>query len=124
MKEKVNIDKEPKEKEQLRKKEHTPFMQVNKHSDPISNFISNFKSQFKKAKGLGFGKLFRGKGAEPEKPTAEFASIIGATKTVMRVNYQNAKENQAAQTNTKASLRKDNSIKMEQPKSKKHKLGL
>ena len=93
MKEKVNIDKEPKEKEQLRKKEHTPFMQVNKHSDPISNFISNFKSQFKKAKGLGLGKLFGGKGAEPEKPTAEFASIIGATKTVMRLGYQNAKDN-------------------------------
>ena len=100
-------------------------MQVDKNSDPISNFIANFKRQFKDTKGLGLGRLFGGKRVEPPKQTAEPESIIGATKTVMRSGYKNAENNQNVQTNKKPALKMDNAIRTQQsPKSKKPKLGL
>ena len=46
MAQKVNTNKERKENELLEKKKNTPFMQIDKHSDPISNFFTNFKRQF------------------------------------------------------------------------------
>ena len=70
MAQKVITDKERKEKEQSEQRKNTPFMQVDKNSDPISNFIANFKRQFKDTKGLGLGRLFGGKPAEPPKQTA------------------------------------------------------
>ena len=66
MAQKVNTNKERKENELSEKKKNAPFMQVDKHSDPISNFISNFKRQFKDTKGLGLGKLFGGKRVEQQ----------------------------------------------------------
>ena len=126
MAQKVITDKERKEKELSNKKEDTPFMQVDKNSDPISNFIANFKRQFKDTKGLGLGRLFGGKRVEPPKQTAEPESIIGATKTVMRSDYKNAENNQTVHTNKKPALKMDNTNKIQQarPKSKKPKLGL
>ena len=126
MAQKVIPDKEQKEKEQIRKKEHSPLIQVDKQSDPISNFITNFKRQFKETKGLGLGRLFGGKRVEPPKQTAEPESIIGATKTVMRSDYKNAENNQTVHTNKKPALKMDNTNKIQQarPKSKKPKLGL
>ncbi|WP_235498610.1 hypothetical protein [Flavobacterium sp. Leaf359] len=97
MAQKATTDKERKEKEQIKKKEHNPLIQVDKHGDPISNFIANFKRQFKEAKGLlNWGKLFGGKPTEPPKQPAEPESVIGATKTVVRSDYKNADNNQNA----------------------------
>ena len=120
MAQKVIPDKEQKEKE------HSPLIQVDKQSDPISNFITNFKRQFKETKGLGLGRLFGGKRYEPPKQTSEPESIIGATKTLIRSDFKNEEKNQAIQTNKKPALKKDNTIITQQfrPKSNKPKLGL
>lgn len=127
MAQKATIDKERKEKEQIKKKEHNPLIQVDKHGDPISNFIANFKRQFREAKGLlNWGKLFGGKRTEPPKQPAEPESVIGATKTVIRSDYKNAENSQAVQVNKKPALRMGNTIKTQQarPKNNKPKLGL
>ncbi|MDM1045127.1 hypothetical protein HX004_09495 [Myroides sp. 1354] len=126
MAQKVNTNKERKENELSEKKKNAPFMQVDKHSDPISNFISNFKRQFKDTKGLGLGKLFGGKRVEQQKQTTEPESVIGATKTVMRSDFKNDRKSQTVQTNKKPALRMDNAIKQQQarPKNNKPKLGL
>ncbi|WP_231596117.1 hypothetical protein [Sphingobacterium endophyticum] len=90
MAQKVIPDKEQKEKEQIRKKEHSPLIQVEKQSDPISNFIANLKRQFREAKGLiDWNRLFGGKRVEQQKQTSEPESIIGATKTVIRSDFKN-----------------------------------
>lgn len=52
MAQKVTTDKERKEKELIGKKESSPLIQIDKQGDPISNFITNFKRQFREAKGL------------------------------------------------------------------------
>ena len=126
MAQKVNTNKERKEKEQSEQKKKTPFMQVDKNSDPISNFIANFKRQFKDTKGLGLGRLFGGKRTEQQKQTSEPESIIGATKTLIRSDFKNEEKNQAIQTNKKPALKKENTIITQQsrPKSNKPKLGL
>ena len=114
------------DKELSKKKKNTPFMQVDKHSDPISNFITNFKRQFRETKGLGLGKLFGGKRIEQQKQTAEPESIIGATKTVMRSDFKNDEKSQTVQPNRKSAFRMDKTIKTQQarPKNNKPKLGL
>ena len=127
MTQKVIPDKEQKEKEQIRKKEHSPLIQVDKQSDPISNFIANLKRQFREAKGLiDWNRLFGGKRTEQQKQTSEPESIIGATKTLIRSDFKNEEKNQVIQTNKKPALKKDNTIITQQsrPKSKKPKLGL
>ena len=127
MTQKVIPDKEQKEKEQIRKKEHSPLIQVDKQSDPISNFIANLKRQFREAKGLiDWNRLFGGKRTELQKQTSEPESIIGATKTLIRSDFKNEEKNQAIQTNKKPALKKDNTIITQQfrPKSNKPKLGL
>ena len=127
MAQKVIPDKEQKEKEQIRKKEHSPLIQVDKQSDPISNFIANLKRQFREAKGLiDWNRLFGGKRTEQQKQTSEPESIIGATKTLIRSDFKNEEKNQAIQTNKKPALKKDNTIITQQfrPKSNKPKLGL
>lgn len=121
MAQKVIPDKEQKEKE------HSPLIQVNKQSDPISNFIANLKRQFREAKGLiDWNKLFGGKRTEQQKQTSEPESIIGATKTLIRSDFKNEEKNQAIQTNKKPALKKENTIITQQsrPKSNKPKLGL
>ncbi|OYD46426.1 hypothetical protein CHU00_07000 [Sphingobacterium cellulitidis] len=91
MAQKVITDKEQKEKEQIRKKETSPLIQVDKQGDRISNFIANFKRQFREAKGLlNWGKLFGSKRTEPPKQPTEPESVIGASKTVIRTDYKNA----------------------------------
>jgi len=127
MAQKATTDKEQKEKEQIRKKESSPLIQVDKQGDPISNFIANFKHQFREAKGLlNWGKLFGSKRTEPPKLPAQPESIIGATKTVIRSDYKNADDNQAIQINKKPALRMGNTVKTQQarPKNNKPKLGL
>ena len=126
MAQKVNTNKERKENELSEKKKNTPFMQVDKHSDPISNFITNFKRQFKDTKGLGLGRLFGGKRVEQQKQTTEPESVIGATKTVMRSDFKNDEKSQTVQPNRKPAFRMDNTIKTQQarPKNNKPKLGL
>ncbi|MBW3522743.1 MULTISPECIES: hypothetical protein [Bacteroidota] len=127
MAQKVIPDKEQKKKEQIRKKEHSPLIQVDKQSDPISNFIANLKRQFREAKGLiDWNRLFGGKRTEQQKQTSEPESIIGATKTLIRSDFKNEEKNQAIQTNKKPALKMDNTIITQQsrPKSKKPKLGL
>ncbi|TJZ60067.1 hypothetical protein FAZ15_14385 [Sphingobacterium olei] len=127
MAQKATTDKERKEKEQLTKKEHNPLIQVDKHGDPISNFIANFKRQFREAKGLlNWDKLFGGKRTEPPKQPAEPESVIGATKMVIRSDYENADNSQAVKVNKKPALRMGNTIKTQQarPKNNKPKLGL
>lgn len=121
MAQKVIPDKEQKEKE------HSPLIQVDKQSDPISNFIANLKRQFREAKGLiDWNKLFGGKRTEQQKQTSKPESIIGATKTLIRSDFKNEEKNQAIQTNEKPALKKDNTIITQQsrPKSNKPKLGL
>ena len=123
---KVTTDKERKEKELIRKKESSHLIQVDKQGDPISNFIANFKRQFREAKGLiDWNRLFGGKRAEPPKQPAQPESIIGATKTVMRSDFRNDEKSQSVQTNKKPVLRMDNTIKTQQarPKNNKPKLG-
>ena len=114
------------DKELSKKKKNTPFMQVDKHSDPISNFITNFKRQFKETKGLGLGSLFGGKRVEQQKQTAEPESIIGATKTVMRSDFKKDEKSQTVQKNKKPAMKTENAIKPQQarPKNNKPKLGL
>lgn len=127
MAQKVTPDKEWKEKEQIRKKERSPLIQVDKQSDPISNFIANFKRQFREAKGLiDLNRLFGGKRTEQQKQTSESESIIVATKTVFRSDFKNEEKNQVIQTNKKPAIKMDNAIRTQQsrPKSKKPKLGL
>src|SRR6218665_3554381 len=127
MAQKATSDKERKEQEQSDKKKNTPFMQVDKHSDPISNFIANFKRQFREAKGLiDWRKLFGAKRTEPPKQPAEPESIIGATKTVIRSDYKNDEKSQAIQKNEKPALKINNTVKTQQvrPKNNKPKLGL
>ena len=126
MAQKVNTNKERKENELSEKKKNAPFMQVDKQSDPISNFITNFKRQFKDTKGLGLGKLFGGKRVEQQKQTTEPESIIGATKTVLLSDFKNDGKSHTVQTNKKPALRIDNRIKQQQarPKNNKPKLGL
>lgn len=127
MAQKATTDKERKEKEFIRKKEYNPLIQVDKQGDPISNFIANFKRQFREAKGLlNWDKMFGGKRTEPTKQPAEPESVIGATKTVIRSNYKNADNSQAVQVNKKPALRMGNTIKTQQarPKNNKPKLGL
>ena len=121
MAQKVIPDKEQKEKE------HSPLIQVDKQSDPISNFIANLKRQFREAKGLiDWNRLFGGKRTEQQKQTSEPESIIGATKTLIRSDFKNEEKNQAIQTNKKPALKKENTIITQQsrPKSNKPKLGL
>ena len=121
MAQKVIPDKEQKEKE------HSPLIQVDKQSDPISNFIANLKRQFREAKGLiDWNRLFGGKRTEQQKQTSEPESIIGATKTLIRSDLKKKKKNQVIQTNKKPALKKDNTIITQQfrPKSNKPKLGL
>ena len=121
MAQKVIPDKEQKEKE------HSPLIQVDKQSDPISNFIANLKRQFREAKGLiDWNRLFGGKRTEQQKQTSEPESIIGATKTLIRSDFKNEEKKQVIQTNTKPALKKDNTIITQQfrPKSNKPKLGL
>ena len=117
MAQKTTTDKELKEKELSEKKKNIPFMQVDKYSDPISNFITNFKRQFKETKGL-VGKLFAGKRAESQKTTPESVSIIGSTKTVMRSDFKNTGKNQTVQTNKKPVLKIHNPIKIQQSRPK------
>ena len=127
MAQKVIPDKEQKEKEQIRKKEHSPLIQVDKQSDPISNFIANFKRQFREAKGLiDWNRLFGGKRAEQSEQSVQPESLIGTTKTVMRSDFKNDEKNQTVQKNKKPALKMDNTIITQQsrPKSKKPKLGL
>ena len=127
MAQKVIPDKEQKEKEQIRKKEHSPLIQVDKQSDPISNFIANFKRQFREAKGLiDWNRLFGGKRAEQSEQSVQPESLIGTTKTVMRSDFKNDEKNQNVQKNKKPALKMDNTIITQQfrPKSKKPKLGL
>ena len=127
MAQKVIPDKEQKEKEQIRKKEHSPLIQVDKQSDPISNFIANLKRQFREAKGLiDWNRLFGGKRTEQQKQTSESESIIGATKRVMRSDFKNDEKNQTVKANKKPALKTDNGIKTQQarPKNNKSKLGL
>lgn len=127
MAQKVTTNKKRKKKEQLKKKGYNPLIQVDKHGDPVSNFITNFKRQFREAKGLlGLGKLFGGKRTEPPKQPAEPESVMGATKTVMRSDYKNVGNSQTVQTGKKTALRMGNTIKTQQPRPKtnKPKLGL
>lgn len=126
MAQKTITEKERKENELSKKKKNTPFMQVDKHSDPISNFITNFKRQFKDTKGLGLVKLFGGKRVEQQKQTTEPESIIGATKTVLLSDFKNDKKSQIVQKNNKPALKTDNAIKPQQAlhKNNKPKLGL
>lgn len=127
MAQKVTTDKERKKKELIKKKESSPLIQVDKQGDPISNFIANFKRQFREAKGLiDWNRLFGGKRAEPPKQPAQLESIIGATKTVMRSDFKNDEKSQTVQTNKKPAFRMDNTIKTQQarPKNNKPKLGL
>ena len=127
MAQKVIPDKEQKEKEQIRKKEHSPLIQVDKLSDPISNFIANFKRQFREAKGLiDWNRLFGGKRAEQSEQSVQPESLIGTTKTVMRSDFKNDEKNQTVQKNKKPALKTDNAIKPQQarPKNNKPKLGL
>ena len=127
MAQKVIPDKEQKEKEQIRKKEHSPLIQVDKLSDPISNFIANFKRQFREAKGLiDWNRLFGGKRAEQSEQSVQSESLIGTTKTVMRSDFKNDEKNQTVQKNKKPALKTDNAIKPQQarPKNNKPKLGL
>ena len=127
MAQKATIDKERKEKEQIRKKESSPLIQVDKQGDPISNFIANIKRQFREAKGLiDWKRLFRSKRTEPPKQPTEPESVIGASKTVIRPDYKNADKSKAIQVNKKPALRMGNTIKAQQPRTKnnKPKLGL
>ncbi|WP_243646055.1 hypothetical protein [Sphingobacterium alimentarium] len=126
MAQKVITDKERKDKEQSEQKKNTPFMQVDKNSDPISNFIANLRRQFMHTKGLGLGRLFGGKRTEQQKQTAEPESIIGATKTVIHSDFKSDEKSQTVQTNKKPALKMDKSNKMQQTyqKNKKPKLGL
>ena len=88
MPQKVIPDKEQKEKE------NSPLIQVDKQSDPISNFIANLKRQFREAKGLiDWNRLFGGKRTEQQKQTSEPESIIGATKTLIRSDFKNEEKN-------------------------------
>ena len=114
------------EKELSEKKKNTPFMQVDKHSDPISNFITNFKRQFKDTMGLIQGKLFGGKRAEQQKQTTEPESIIGATKTILLSDFKNDEKSQTVQPNRKPAFRMDNTIKTQQalPKNNNPKVGI
>ena len=127
MAQKVIPDKEQKEREQIRKKEHSPLIQVDKQSDPISNFIANFKRQFREAEGLiDWNRLFGGKRAEQSEQSVQPESLIGTTKTVMRSDFKNDEKNQTVQKNKKPALKTDNAIKPQQarPKNNKPKLGL
>ncbi|SFK40423.1 hypothetical protein SAMN05421692_4276 [Chryseobacterium indologenes] len=126
MAQKTITEKERKENELSEKKKNTPLMQVDKHSDPISNFITNFKRQFKDTKGLGLDKLFGGKRVEQQKQTTEPESIIGATKTIMLSDFKNDEKSQIVQKNNKHALKTDNAIKPQQAlqKNNKPKLGL
>ena len=126
MAQKTITEKERKEKELSEKKKNTPFMQVDKHSDPISNFITNFKLQFKETKSLGLGRLFGGKRVEQQKQTTEPESIIGATKTILLSDFKNDEKSQIVQKNNKPALKTDNAIKPQQAlqKNNKPKLGL
>ena len=126
MAQKVITNKERKENELSEKKKNTPFMQIDKHSDPISNFFTNFKRQFKETKGLGLGRLFGGKRVEQQKQTTEPESIIGATKTVLLSDFKNDEKSQIVQKNNKPALKTDNAIKPQQAlqKNNKPKLGL
>lgn len=127
MAQKVNTTKEPKENELSVKIKNTSFMQIDKHSDPISNFIANLKRQFRNAKSLiDWNRLFGSKRTEQQKQTSEPESIIVVTKTLIRSDFKNEEKNQAIQTNKKPALKMGNTIRTQQsrPKSKKPKLGL
>ena len=121
MAQKVIPDKEQKEKE------HSPLIQVDKQSDPISNFIANLKRQFREAKGLiDWNRLFGRERTEQQKQSVQPESIIGATKTLIRSDFKNEEKNQAIHTNKKPAIKMDNAIRTQRsrPKSKKPKLGL
>ena len=127
MEQKIATAKERKEKEQIKKKESSSLIQVHKQGDPISNFIANFKRQFREAKGLlKWGKLFGSKRTEPPKLPTETESVIGASKTVIRTDYKNADKSKAVQVNKKPALRIGNTIKTQQARTKnsKPKLGM
>lgn len=109
-----------------RRKRILLVIQVDKHSDPISYFIDNFKRQFEDTKDLGLGRMFGGKRTEPQKETIKPESLIGATKTVMLSDFKNDEKSQNVQTNKKAALKMGNTIKTQQTrlKNNKPKLGL
>ncbi|MCT1523654.1 hypothetical protein [Sphingobacterium hotanense] len=110
------------EKDEPRKKDNDPLVQVDKHGDPVSNFISNFKRQFQKAAGL-FGR----KSPAPPQRSAEPSDIIGATKTVFCSNDKSSSEGQPLGQSKKKALKTDRSNKVKSDdirKPKKPKLRL
>lgn len=73
-----------KETDLSKEKDNIPFLQVDRHTDPFSNFISNFKRKFKRPREWSLWKLFAGKPKKIEKPSTKPSDIIGTAKTVFR----------------------------------------
>jgi len=112
MAQQTNIRKEYK-KDLSKEKNDTPFIQVDKHGDPLSNFMFNLKRQFKKAKGLKFGRLFFGNPSK-QPPSNSPINIIGATKTVLRTDYAILKDEKSLLPNKRSGLKNARSIKVKQ----------
>lgn len=113
MAQEINSRKEKKESDMSKEKDNTPFIQVDRHSDPISNFLSNFKRQFKRAEEIGFGRwLFGGKSRELPEPSAAPSDIIGPSKTNLRRNYNGLNSGQPAELGKKTILKTGSSIKV------------
>lgn len=87
--EKIKKSKEKQKRKEPDKKEDKPFVQVDKNGDPISNFISNFRRQFKSATPVGLGKLSElfklllTKLPPIEKVQTKPSDIMGTVKTVL-----------------------------------------
>lgn len=86
---KIKKTKEKQKRKEPDKKEEKPFVQVDRNGDPISNFISNFRRQFKNATSVGLGKLSElFKLLLPKLPPVEKVQtkpfdIMGSVKTVL-----------------------------------------
>lgn len=123
MTQKAITQKERKEKERSEKKKNTPLIQVDKYSDPISNFISNFKRKFREVKGLtDWIRLFRGKNSGKSEQPLQPENIIGLTKTVIHSDFKNDEKNQTIHKNKKPVLKTNNTIKTQQIRPKNNNL--
>lgn len=108
--------KKPKDKEKRKeadKKEEKPFVQVDKNGDPISNFISNFRRQFKNTTPMRLGKfselikLLLTKNPPIEKVQTKPSDIMGSVKTVLSYTNKSSADSRKLNQSKTSSLSRE-----------------
>ena len=109
--EKIEKTKEKQKRKEPDNKEQKPFVQVDRNGDLISNFISNFRRQFKNATPIGLGKLSElfklllTKIPPIEKVQTKPADIMGSVKTILSYTNNSSSDKEKMNQSKTVSLR-------------------